>query len=175
MSTGRNLSRLFEVPARWSRQEPQYCEQHHAHELVSLPSLAALLILIRNQNGLNSNKRCDIIREWFMRKTRQRLWERGHLARETNAPNCADDFRGQDARAPMKMSRSLQFQSRYSGLFRVTHASRVLAWASRPSPKAGVRRDAGRSTRDACATRNDSPDSGQFEHKLEESVWRISC
>ena len=29
-----------------------------------------------------------------------------------------------------------------------------------------VRRDAGRSTRDARATRNDSPNSGRFEHKL---------
>jgi len=39
-------------------------------------------------------------RFWFARKARQRLRERGHPARETNAPNCADDFRGQDARAP---------------------------------------------------------------------------
>jgi len=37
--------------------------------------------------------------------------------------------------------------------FRVARASRVPAWASRPSPKAGVRRDAERGTRDARATR----------------------
>ena len=58
-------------------------------------------------------------------------------------------------------------------LFRVSHASRVLAWASRPSPKASVRRDAGRGTRDACDTRNDSPNSGRVEHKLELSGWAI--
>ena len=50
-----------------------------------------------------------------MRKARQRLWERGHLARETNALDCARDFRGQDARAPRK---SLAFSNSKNG-FRV--------------------------------------------------------
>jgi len=46
-----------------------------------------------------------------MRKARQRLWERGHLARETNAPNYAHDFRGQDARAPRKSLAFFNFKN----------------------------------------------------------------
>jgi len=38
-------------------------------------------------------------------------WERGHLARETNALDCAYGFRGQDARAPSKEPRAFQSQS----------------------------------------------------------------
>ena len=69
-----------------------------------------------------------------MRKARQRLWERGHLARETNAPNCARDFRGQDARAPKK---SLAFSNFKNG-FRVyfTAKGRV----ARMSSEAAARR-----------------------------------
>jgi len=47
-----------------------------------------------------------------MRKARQRLWERGHPARETNALDCARDFRGQDVRAPRK---SLAFSNSKNG------------------------------------------------------------
>ena len=90
-----------------------------------------------------------------MRKARQRLWERRHLARETNALDCARDFRGQDARAPGK---SLAFSNSKNGFqvesFRVAHASRVLRPASRRAPALGLGRDAQASTRDACATRN---------------------
>jgi len=47
-----------------------------------------------------------------VRRRSRQFAQRGHLARETNAPNYAHDFRGQDARTPRK---SLAFSNSKNG------------------------------------------------------------